>query len=1134
MSKKERIIKNLIGASGNQIVPIFTSNVEEQKGPILILTTSDFRANKLKVDLSFFSCKKVYVFPEEKDLFLEYEAKDHNDTDEMIKVLNAIIKREDCYIIATPRSAMQSLPPVEIIKENKIELSLEQNFKIEDIQKKLIELGYVRKSMIAEKGEFSIRGSIVDIFSVHSDEPYRIEFFDDEVESIRSFDVETQRTAEVYKNIEVTIAEMLPMSEDLFKLAHINIEKRYDLYAKKLLDEASKEKIDNRKNILLEYIETKSNIELIKKYMSYFYKDNFSIIDYFNERDTVLVDEADKFFENAKEIEKLSKYDFEVLKNEFKVIKEDEKNLVYKVKNLYSKLEEKELNIYTSTSFKKEIRGFGKENNFESENIFAREILLKQGDLKDLVNVLSEFDSKNYEINIISNSDDRIYSLEEYIAINNVKGNIHFSKGEITESIDLEKEKKCFIWEGDIFKNIKKRVKGKSKKSNKKNLFSDLKKGDFVIHENHGVGKFICIKKMEIQGITRDYLQIKYAGQDVLYVPVEQMDLIQKYVGTDGISPKLNKMSSSEWKNVKKKAKVAIENMAKELLELSAIREKKGGFAFSKDSEWQKNFEETFPFEETEDQKRCIREIKEDMEKKEAMDRLLCGDVGYGKTEVAARAICKCLNDGKQSAVLVPTTILANQHYNTLKNRFENFPVKVDFISRFKTVKEINETLKKLEDGEIDLIIGTHRMLSDDVKFRDLGLLVIDEEQRFGVKHKEKIKKLKENIDVLTLSATPIPRTLHMSLIGIRNMSLIEEPPAERLPVQTYVFEKDDELIKKAIEKEIGRGGQVYVIYNRVRGINRIAKEIKALMPEIRVDVAHGQMNEKELEKIMFRFINHESDVMVATTILESGIDISNANTIIILDADKLGLSQLYQLRGRVGRSNRLAYAYLLFQKDKVLLEASEKRLKAIKEFTELGAGFKISMKDLEIRGAGNLLGSEQHGHMLAIGYELYCKLVENAVKSFSGEDIVAERQEVLLELDETAYIPDRYIDDEIIKLQIYKKISDVTKEDEEKLKQELKDRFGKIPKETLTLIQISIIRKLAEHLGIDRIRIIDRKVNVSFREDVVIKAEFYKKAVDTFGNRVLIQGGRKKAISLDFKGEDKILSVNKLLSVLN
>ena len=642
------------------------------------------------------------------------------------------------------------------------------------------------------------------------------------------------------------------------------------------------------------------------------------------------------------------------------------------------------------------------------------------------------------------------------------------------------------------------------------------------------------IEQLTVQGDKKDYLKVKYAGNDMLYVPVEQMDIIQKYIGSDGMSPKVNKLSGGDWKVTKAKAKAAIAEMAKELLDLYAQRKMQKGHAFSEDTVWQKEFEDAFPYTETDDQLRSIEEIKEDMERPAAMDRLLCGDVGFGKTEVAARALFKCIADGKQAAVLVPTTILANQHYYTLKERFEQFPLKVEMLSRFRSDKQQEQIIDELNKGQIDLIIGTHRLLSKDVKFKDLGLLVIDEEQRFGVAHKEKIKQMKKNVDVLTLSATPIPRTLNMSLTGIKDMSLIEEPPEERYPVQTYVLEQDDSMMKEIITRELDRGGQVFVVYNRVRGINKIADTIRDLVPEARVVVGHGQMNEHVLEDVMLSFINGENNVLVATTIIESGIDISNANTMIIIDADKYGLSQLYQLRGRVGRSNRMAYAYLMYQKDKVLTEVAEKRLKAIKEFTEFGAGFKVAMRDLEIRGAGNLLGSEQSGHMMNIGYELYCKLVDDAIRSLQGEIVNENKEEISVELMVTANIPNWYIENETLKLQMYKKIAGVRSEaDEDEMIDELMDRFGDVPRETLNLIRISRIRSLAEDLSVTRIHEQQGKVIVTFAEKNPLNGYALMNVNDAFGQKAFVHGGKEPFIRLTVRTADKLRDTVRLLQIL-
>ena len=712
---------------------------------------------------------------------------------------------------------------------------------------------------------------------------------------------------------------------------------------------------------------------------------------------------------------------------------------------------------------------------------------------------------------------------------------VKFREGSLSAGMDFPEEKICYISDNDIFSGYKAaRKRRKKSKGQQIQSFSDIKSGDFVVHENHGIGKFIGIEQLTVQNEKKDYLKIKYAGDDMLYVPVEQMDIVQKYIGSDGNAPKINKLSGGEWKLTKAKAKAAIAEMAQELLEMSAKRKMQKGHAFEKDTVWQREFEDAFEYQETDDQLRSIEEIKADMEKAEPMDRLLCGDVGFGKTEVAARALFKCVSDGMQAAVLVPTTILANQHYNTLKKRFENFPVNIEMLSRFRSDKQQEKIIRDLQSGKVDLVIGTHRLLSSDVKFKDLGLLVIDEEQRFGVAHKEKIKNLKNNIDVLTLSATPIPRTLNMSLSGIKEMSLIEEPPQERYPVQTYVLEQEDMMLREIINRELDRGGQVFVVYNRVRGINKVAEHLAEIVPDAKIAVAHGQMNEHAMEDVMESFTSGECNCLVATTIIETGIDIKNANTMIILDADRCGLSQLYQLRGRVGRSNRMGYAYLMYKKDKVLSEVAEKRLRAIKEFTEFGSGFKIAMRDLEIRGAGNLLGSEQSGHMMNIGYELYCKLVDDAIRRAKGENVSENKEEITVEFRSNAYIPNWYIDNEMLKLQMYKKIATIFSEDDmDEIIDELLDRFGELPKETLNLIKILRIRSLAEELSVSRLYEQDSNVVVEFKKDNPLNPYALMNVSNEFGMRAFVHGGLIPYLKLSTKPLTKLDDSIKLLQII-
>ncbi|NLY70610.1 MAG: transcription-repair coupling factor, partial [Clostridiales bacterium] len=871
---------------------------------------------------------------------------------------------------------------------------------------------------------------------------------------------------------------------------------------------------------ILECIETRTNIQLLENYIHYFYEKPEMVWDYLSDDGLIIVDDPERILDVLNLSETEYREDFKIFLERGEAVPDDYG--AFAGQDDFLKIYEKSP-LFLFTPFLKQIKGVDRlESNI---NIVSKQATVFNGRMDFLEAELSRYASQGYDITIACSTKDRVENMRHFLRKCKLEEEVSLKHGSLSSGMEFPEEKLVILSDNDIFLKSKRKTKKKKDKKHTIKSFTDIKSGDYVVHENHGIGKFLGVIQMEIQGIRKDYLKIKYAGEDLLYVPVEQMDLIQKYVGSEGSAPRVNKLSGGEWKRTKLKAKAAIKDMAKELIELSAARQAEKGHSFSKDSVWQREFEGLFPYEETVDQLRCVEEIKRDMEKPVPMDRLLCGDVGYGKTEVAARAIFKCVTDSKQAAVLVPTTLLANQHYHTFKERFADFPISVDMLSRFRTDKQQKEIIEKLKRGELDIIIGTHRLLSDDVGFHDLGLLVIDEEQHFGVQHKEKIKKLKKNVDVLTLSATPIPRTLHMSLVGIRDMSLIEEPPEERYPVQTYVMEQDDIVLKEAIERELDRGGQVYVVFNRVRGIQKIASHIRELVPDARVSVAHGQMNERQLEDIMLEFVDRNIDILVATTIIESGLDIPNVNTLIVLDADRYGLAQLYQLRGRVGRSNRMAYAYLMYQKDKVLTELAEKRLRAIREFTEFGAGFHIAMRDLEIRGAGNILGTEQHGHMMMVGYELYCKLVDEAVRELTGKRTERESdEETSVEIQVEAYISSNYIEDELIKLEMYKKIASIKdEEDKGEIIDELLDRFGDIPKETLNLIDVALIKALASRVGIIRIHQEQYKLVFSFNENNGLKADMIAKIVEKYGHNILVHGGIRPFIKLNIRGKNRL-----------
>lgn len=1110
---------NISGISEGRAMPVASLIIRERGGQSLIITSSHAKAKRLAEDLSFFVEQKIYVIPDEEQLFLKYEAKSHGIMEERLTALKALASGESCVVIAPVIGAVKKLAPHRIFKENMVHFNLGDEADIEHIKRNLTFMGYQRSALIESKGQYSIRGGIVDVFPADSEYPYRIEFFDTEVDSIRTFDPLTQRSVENLKTVRIYPAEQMVQEEDLFRHAAEKLSRAYDAYAKKL-DGSRKENLMQRRDQLLEFIENTANVQLLENYIHYFYDDTEYLWDYMQPDGVVMLEDPDRIREVLEFREKEDKEDFKTILERGEAVPGDYKAFPGKadLENLY-----KQSVVFFFTPFQKQIKGVG--SLYANLQIASKQAPVFNGRMDFLETDLKGYLKQNYDITIVCATDERIENLKNFTERFDLSHQIKFEKGSLTSGLEYPDEKLVYLWDGDIFTTQKHRkTKASEKRGKPIKTFTDIRKGDYVVHENHGIGKFIGVEQLTIQKVKKDYLKIKYAGEDMLYVPVEQMDMIQKYIGADGAAPKVNKLSGGEWKKVKAKAKASIINMAKELLEISAERQARGGYSFGSDTVWQKEFEDLFPYEETADQLRCIEEIKADMERPISMERLLCGDVGYGKTEVAARAIFKCIADGKQAAVLVPTTILANQHYYTFKDRFERFPFKVEMLSRFRSEKQQDTIVEAVKKGNIDVLIGTHRLLSKDIDFKDLGLLVIDEEQRFGVQHKEAIKRLRKNVDVLTLSATPIPRTLHMSLIGIKDMSLIEEPPEERYPVQTYVLEQDEELIRDVVQRELDRDGQVYIVYNRVRGIYKIASMISDLIPEAVVSVGHGQMNEKQLEDVMIGFVNNESNVLVSTTIIESGIDIPNVNTIIILDADRFGLSQLYQLRGRVGRSTRMAYAYLMYQRDKVLTEVAEKRLRAIKEFTEFGAGFHIAMKDLEIRGAGNLLGTEQHGHMMNIGYELYCKLVDDAVRALEGEIVNPDREETSIELDVPAYIPESYISDELLKLHMYKRIAAIKDdEDEAEVIDELIDRFGEPPREVENLVKVSHIRAMAEKAGMTRIYEEPKKIVFEFQEKSQLTPKRIADLSSEYGMGILIHAGVKPFIKINHNGKNKL-----------
>ncbi|HKK95204.1 MAG TPA: transcription-repair coupling factor [Anaerovoracaceae bacterium] len=1116
---------NVSGVSDNRVAPIAAEYISGKKNAIFIVSSS-LRAKRLKEDLAFFVDKKIIVLPENEETLITYFAKDREFLLKQIQGMSELLNDKGIVLIVPIRSAIKRLPQKEKFINSILNYSINDEVNIEILSSKLIGMGYERSRQVFKKGEFSIRGEIIDLFPPDYDNPIRIDLFDTVVDSIKTFDVQNQRAIENMEHFFASpVMHILPKDDDINRVIK-KIKRNYQRYIEK---SGNKHDLNISLGRIIETMEGKDNPQIYLDYVDYFTKEVSYIWDYMGDG-IVLIDDPARIMEVLNLKKKEDQNDFETLLERGQVIPKDMGR--FTTEKDYFKVYDNDCIIFTP--FPEKINGIEKLDDIK--NIKSQQMISFMGNLTIFKDEVNKYLKKGYLVHILASEKARLNQIKEYLYDQGIIGNILFEEGNLSKGMIFPDEKVCYISDNDIFQAHKKKKKSvkKDKKSAIK-LFSDLNKGDYIVHENHGIGKFMGIETLAIEGEVKDYLKIRYSGTDTLYIPTEQMDIIQKYVGSEGFSPKLSRLSGTEWQKTKAKAKEAIMDIAEDLIKLYAERELKGGVSFEKDSVWQKEFEEGFPYEETDDQLRSTEEIKKDMEKPMAMDRLLCGDVGYGKTEVAARAVFKCLDNGKQAAILAPTTILVNQHYYSLKERFEKFPFKVEMLSRFKSNREQEEIIKKLNKGEVDLIIGTHRLISKDVKFKDLGLLVIDEEQRFGVKHKEKIKELKKDVDVLTLSATPIPRTLNMSLTGIRDMSVLEEPPEDRYPVQTYVTPFDDNLLKEIIDRELNREGQVFIVYNKVRDIDRISERISKLVPDANVAVGHGQMGEKALENIMIRFVEGEVDILIATTIVESGIDIPNANTMVILNADRFGLSQLYQLRGRVGRSNRIAYTYLMYDNNKVLSEVSEKRLKAIREFTEFGAGFKIAMRDMEIRGAGNVLGSQQHGHMTNLGYELYCKEVDRAVKLLRGEIHEDEKQDINVEIKIPAVIPASFIEDETLRLQMYKKIAQLNSIDDRwDIIDEFNDRFGDIPREVMNLIDISLIRALAEKLKIEGISEKDNEIIVKFGEHNLLNGYSLYNASEHFDRDLFIHAGNRPLIKLKTSAKQKTNNLVKLMEILD
>lgn len=1024
----------------------------------LILAEDERRAREIYEDYRFYD-RKVYSYPAKDLLFFQADIHGNLLIRQRMKVIKALLEEKELTVVTSIDGCMDFLESLEKIKEQLIHYESDSTVDIEQLKNQLVALGYERVGQVEMPGQFSVRGGIVDIYCLTEENPWRIELWGDEIDSIRSFDPESQRSLENLEELTIYPA-----------VEHIGD------------------------------------------------KDMVSFLDYFPEERTIIfLDEPNRLTEKGGAVEE--EYRQSRMHREEKGSRNLPENWLCSFEQLQKELNKR--NCISVCALEPKQAGWKVREKFYLE---VKSISAYNNSFELLVKDLHQYKKQGYRIALLSGSRTRAERLakdlqEEGLAAfygqdydrEICPGEIMVVYGHAKKGFEYPLIKFAVMTESDIFGQEQKKKKKKNYSGSRIQDFAELSIGDFVVHEKHGLGIYRGIEKVEVDRIVKDYIKIEYRGGSNLYIPATQLDCLQKYSGADASkAPKLNKLGTQEWNKTKSKVRGAVKNIAKELVELYAVRQEKEGYVCGPDTVWQREFEEMFPYEETEDQLSAIEDAKRDMESTRIMDRLICGDVGYGKTEVALRAAFKEVQESRQVAYLAPTTILAQQIYNTFVQRMKEFPVRVELLCRFRTPAQQKKAIEDLKKGQVDVIIGTHRILSKDVQFKNLGLLIVDEEQRFGVTHKEKIKQLKKDVDVLTLTATPIPRTLHMSLIGIRDMSVLEEPPMDRMPIQTYVMEYDEETVREAINRELRRGGQVYYVYNRVTDIADVALRIAKLVPDARVDFAHGQMSERELENVMYSFVNGDIDVLVSTTIIETGLDISNVNTMIIHDSDRYGLSQLYQLRGRIGRSNRTAYAFMMYRKNVMLKETAEKRLAAIREYTDLGSGFKIAMRDLELRGAGNLLGAQQHGHMNAVGYDLYCKMLNEAVKEAKGIHTM-EDFETSVDLNVDAYIPDSYISNEFQKLDIYKRIAGIeTQQDYDDMLEELLDRFGEPGKAVLNLLAIAKLKAIAHQGYVTEIKQTGKTVRFTLYE---------KARLNTEGFPALMQKYRR---GLQFKNEQE------------
>lgn len=1131
----------VVGPSDSQKAHFVAGIIRHSSQKGLFVAFNELQAIRMHRDFQLFFGEDALLFPAREITLLDIAARSNDAERLRLKAMERMVQGKYKVIVTSIEAlALRTLPRQEYEKLI-LEVKPGMVMDTDRVIRQLTLLGYEHSERVEGRGQFSVRGGIIDVFPSDFETAVRIDFFDNEVDSVRMFDCETQRSIDSIDRIRIIPAREVVFREESIGGICDEIKKSLTRHSKRNNGGKTVQGLTQRVEGDLERFRDQSDFPGIDAYIPFIFKGKGTISEY--------LEDVSFFIDEPLRVRQR-------LENRILEYQEDCRSLLVKGEILpeatdhYYHIDDIEKELYGKSTLLMSVLSSNKVWAAKTYEIQAKQLSSYHGHFNLMGEDILKWKNEHMKVIVLSGLKGRGERLSENFSKNDIHapyadipkeikaGSVIITKGALEKGFIYPAIGLVVVAGGEFSASEKNKVstrKRKIKEGSKISAFTDLKVGDFVVHEVHGIGQYVGIEQVNAAGVIRDYIKIRYQAEGFLYIPTDQLSYIQKYIGSDGKAPKLNKLGGSEWTRVKNKVKQSLMLLAEELVKLYAKRETAQGTAYSPDTVWQRQFEDMFPFEETEDQLKAAEEIKEDMEKIRPMDRLLCGDVGYGKTEVAVRAVFKAVMDGKQVAYLCPTTVLAQQQYQNFIERMRDFPVSIDVMSRFRSKAEQKESVKAIGEGKIDVVVGTHRILSKDINIPKLGLLVVDEEQRFGVKHKERIKELSPDIDVLTLTATPIPRTLHMSLTGIRDISILETPPEERYPVQTYVMEYDEGVVDDAIMREVARGGQVFYLYNTVRTINIHADRLRKRMPDVSFAVAHGQMHETELEDIMQAFITGHYDVLVCTTIIESGLDMPNVNTMIIENAERLGLSQLYQIRGRVGRSNKLGYAYITYKKDRVLPEYAEKRLQAIKEFTEFGSGFKIAMRDLEIRGAGNLLGPEQHGHMESVGYDMYCKLLEEAVKEIQGEEIKdASASEAVIELDVSAFIDTSYIRAEESRVELYRKILEISSEEDAiDVKDEIMDRFGELPNETDTLIDIARIKAMASDLGMSSVSLKNGVVTFTYRKSEHFNVAAIGELISTYNNRISINASASPSIALKVDKMDGNGCINEVLQFL-